>query len=51
MIWVAAKTIAATLLDLFTEPSLLSAAKREFAERTGGGVGGTRWLAPLLPAE
>jgi aminobenzoyl-glutamate utilization protein B len=51
MIRVAAKTIAATLLDLLTEPALLNAAKREFEERTGGGVGGARWLAPLLPAD
>jgi aminobenzoyl-glutamate utilization protein B len=51
MIRVAAKTIAATLLDLLTEPALLNAAKREFEERTGGGVGGARWQAPLLPAD
>ena len=51
MISVAAKTIGATLLDVLTQPSLLAAARREFEERTGGGVGGTRWLAPLLPAD
>jgi len=51
MICVAAKTIGATLLDLFTDRGLLAAATREFEERTGGGVGGARWLAPLLPAD
>jgi aminobenzoyl-glutamate utilization protein B len=51
MIATAAKTIGATLLDLLTEPALLSEAKREFNERTGGGIGGSRWVAPLLPAD
>jgi hypothetical protein len=40
-----AKTIAATLLDLLTEPVLLRQAQDEFVERTGGG---TNWVAPLL---
>jgi aminobenzoyl-glutamate utilization protein B len=44
---VAGKTIAHTVLDLLEPPELLAAAKAEFAERTGGGVGGTKWLAPL----
>ena len=47
----AAKTIAATLVDLLTDEALLSAAKAEFVERTGGGIGGTRWQAPLLPED
>ena len=51
MISVAAKTIGATLFDLFTNPTLRAAAKAEFEERTGGGVGGTRWVAPLLTAD
>lgn len=51
MIEVAAKTIGATLVDLFADRELLAAAKREFDERTGGGVGGTRWVAPLLPRD
>ena len=46
-----AKTIAATLLDLLTEPALLQQAQDEFRERTGGGVGGTKWVAPLLPKD
>ncbi len=51
MIHVAAKTIATTLLDLFCREELLSAAKAEFNQRTGGGIGGEHWLAPLLPAD
>ncbi len=26
-------------------------AHAEFEERTGGGIGGKRWLAPLMPAD
>jgi aminobenzoyl-glutamate utilization protein B len=51
MISVAAKTIGATLVDLFTVPPLLAAARSEFVERTGGGIGGARWIAPLLPPD
>lgn len=51
MIQVAAKTIGATLVELFTRPDLLAAARDEFIERTGGGIGGTRWQAPLLPPD
>ena len=43
----AARTIAATVLDLLTDRPALAAAKREFEERTGGGLGGSRWIAPL----
>jgi aminobenzoyl-glutamate utilization protein B len=46
--FVAGKTIAATLIDLLTEPEELERARAEFVERTGGGVGGSRWVAPLL---
>lgn len=45
----AGKTIASTLLDLATKPEILADARREFSERTGGGVGGAKWVAPLLP--
>ena len=51
MVQCAGKTIGATLLDLFTKPELLKAAKDEFVERTGGGVGGSQWMAPLLPKD
>ena len=49
--FVAGKTIAATLLDLLTQPDELARAKAEFVERTGGGVGGDKWVAPLLPRD
>jgi aminobenzoyl-glutamate utilization protein B len=48
MVQCAAKTIGASLLDLFTRPDLLKAARDEFNDRTGGGVGGSKWMAPLL---
>ncbi len=47
----AAQVIATTILDLMTKPDALEAAKAEFSERTGGGIGGTKWVAPLLPAD
>jgi aminobenzoyl-glutamate utilization protein B len=49
--FLAAKTIAGTALDLIEQPEELARARDEFAERTGGGVGGARWVAPLLPAD
>src|SRR5262249_34867901 len=47
----AARTIAATVLDLLTDRPALDAAKREFVERTGGGIGGSRWVPPLCDYE
>lgn len=47
----AGKVISATILDLLTDGTTLDAAQAEFRERTGGGVGGTKWIAPLLPAD
>jgi aminobenzoyl-glutamate utilization protein B len=44
-----AKTIAATFVDLLTKPIVLKQAQDEFKERTGGGIGGSKWVAPLLP--
>jgi aminobenzoyl-glutamate utilization protein B len=35
------------MIDLITDESMLAAAKAEFAARTGGGIGGARWLKPL----
>lgn len=46
--FVAGKTIAGTILDLLTRPEELQKCKDEFVERTGGGVGGDKWVAPLL---
>jgi len=51
LIQCAAKTIGATLVELLADPALLAAAKAEFVERTGGGIGGSRWQPPLLPAD
>ena len=47
----ASAVIATTLLDLLTDQAALKRAQEEFRERTGGGVGGTRWVAPLLPPD
>lgn len=47
----AAKTIGATMVDLAMNPDKLAACKAEFKERTGGGIGGKDWLAPLLPKD
>ena len=44
---VAGKTVAATLLDVLTNPKVRAAARSEFEERTGG----ARYLAPLLPKD
>jgi aminobenzoyl-glutamate utilization protein B len=46
-----AKTIAATYLDLLVAPGVIERAKAEFVERTGGGIGGSKWVAPLLPKD
>ncbi len=48
-LFLGAKTLATSLLDLLEHPELLERAKAEFNERTGGGVGGSKWVAPLLP--
>jgi aminobenzoyl-glutamate utilization protein B len=50
-LFVAGRTIAGTLVDLLMEPEELRRAKHEFEERTGGGVGGSRWSPPLLPRD
>ncbi len=51
MIDVASKTIGSTLIELFTDADLLAEATREFNQRTGGGIGGEQWQAPLLPKD
>jgi aminobenzoyl-glutamate utilization protein B len=48
---IAAKTIGATIVELIIEPEMLNKAKAEFNERTGGGIGGSRFVAPLLPKD
>jgi aminobenzoyl-glutamate utilization protein B len=49
--FVGGKTIAGTILDLLTRPDELRKCNDEFDERTGGGVGGSKWVAPLLERE
>ncbi|MEM7194931.1 MAG: amidohydrolase [Pseudomonadota bacterium] len=51
MISCASKVIGCTVLDLLTNPDLLDRATREFEARTGGGIGGTAWQAPLCDYE
>jgi aminobenzoyl-glutamate utilization protein B len=51
MTFTAGRTIAASLVDLLTQPEELAKARAEFEERTGGGVGGSKWVAPLLPGD
>ena len=51
MIFCASRTIAGTLVDLLTKPEELQKAQAEFNERTGGGIGGSKWRAPLLPPD
>lgn len=48
-LFAAGKTISGTLLDLLTNQAALDDVQAEFTERTGGGVGGERWVAPLFP--
>ncbi len=47
MIECAAKTIGLTIWDVFTRPELLPVAREEFIQRTGGGLHGKLWQAPL----
>lgn len=50
-LFAAGKAIAGTLLDLATKPDELQRAQEEFRQRTGGGVGGSEWVSPLLPRD
>jgi aminobenzoyl-glutamate utilization protein B len=47
----AARCIGATIVELLTNPEELRKARNEFEERTGGGMGGSKWVAPLLPSD
>jgi aminobenzoyl-glutamate utilization protein B len=47
MILTAAKTVGTTLVELLISPELVGKARAEFEERTGGGIGGDKWIAPL----
>lgn len=46
--FVASKAIAGTLVDLLVNPEELERATEEFVDRTGGGIGGSEWVGPLL---
>ena len=50
-IYSAARAIAGSLVDLLTDPKAVAAAQAEFRDRTGGGIGGSKWVAPLLPKD
>ncbi len=47
MVQTAAKVLAVSALRLLEDKSARDAAMEEFRRRTGGGVGGTDWCAPL----
>ncbi|WP_413993239.1 amidohydrolase [Labrys okinawensis] len=47
MVVCAAKTLALSALRLIEDGEARSIAWREFEERTGGGIGGSNWIAPL----
>ncbi|MFQ6123755.1 MAG: amidohydrolase [Candidatus Heimdallarchaeota archaeon] len=51
MIFTGAKVIACCFIDLLSNPEILNKAKVEFKERTGGGIGGDKWVPPLLPPD
>jgi aminobenzoyl-glutamate utilization protein B len=46
MVRTAARILALSALRLLEDPSARGAAMAEFRERTGGGAGGSAWLAP-----
>jgi aminobenzoyl-glutamate utilization protein B len=50
-IMTASKTLGATIVDIMTNPNDLSEAIKEFEKRTGGGINGSKWVAPLLPKD
>ena len=51
MVICAAKTIALAALRLLEDKTARDAAMDEFVARTGGGVGGSNWIAPLCDYE
>ncbi|MEQ1943775.1 amidohydrolase [Mesorhizobium sp. VNQ89] len=51
MVVCAAKNVALTALRLIEDAPAREAARAEFIERTGGGIGGERWTAPLCDYE
>ncbi len=51
MIYTGGKVIGTTLIDLLMNSGELARCQREFNERTGGGIRGSKWVAPLLPKD
>ena len=51
MVQVASKILAVSALRLIEDETARAEAKREFETRTGGGVGGSKWTAPLCDYE
>ena len=47
MVRTAARVLALSALRVLTDPAARDAAMEEFRARTGGGIGGADWLAPL----
>ena len=47
----AARAIGASMVEMLSDPKAMEEARVEFNERTGGGMGGSRWVAPLLPKD
>ncbi len=51
MVLTAAQVIALSALRLLQDQTALKTARKEFDTRTGGGVGGDQWVAPLCDYE
>lgn len=51
MVQVAAKVLATSALRLLEDEAARDAAMTEFEDRTGGGIGGSKWIAPLCDYE
>lgn len=51
MVQCAARVLALSALRILEDPAARQAAMDEFRERTGGGIGGSRWTAPLCDYE
>jgi len=50
-VFAAARCIGATLVALAADEAARAEARAEFERRTGGGIGGADWVAPLLPPD
>jgi aminobenzoyl-glutamate utilization protein B len=50
-IFMTGRTLGTSFVDLLTNPEALKKAQDEFNEKTGGGIGGSKWVPPLLPAD